>query len=149
MKHSAHKVKLHVWWKSSQIFGRVSLPLTPGDGNYMSIWGELRRPSESTKGGLEWTGTPAWTSKLSSSNWCHMIQKDHMTPTATSCHALTKAECYCWKFGNFFHHNLTLCAKCFIRNYVSRFQKHSLFNHNNWRKTCSTGSQVTLFFHWG
>ncbi len=24
------------------------------------------------------------------------------------------------------HHNLTLCAECFIRNYVSRVQKHSL-----------------------
>ncbi len=25
--------------------------------------------------------------------------------------------------GTFFHHNLTLCSECFIRNYVSRVQK--------------------------
>ncbi len=35
------------------------------------------------------------------SNWCHMIQKAHVTPTATSCHPLTKAEWFCQKFGNF------------------------------------------------
>ncbi len=29
---------------------------------------ESRRPSKSTKWGLDWTGTPAWTSQLSSSN---------------------------------------------------------------------------------
>ena len=63
--------------------------------------GELRRPSESTKGGLNWTGTPAWTSQLSSANWYHMIQKGHVAPTATSCHPLTKAERFCRKFGNF------------------------------------------------
>ncbi len=61
--------------------------------------GESRRPSESTKGGLDWTGTPAWTSQLSSSNWCHMIQKGHATPMATSCHPLTKAERFCQIFG--------------------------------------------------
>ncbi len=44
-------------------------------------------------------------SQLSSSNWCHMIQKGHVTPTATSYHPLTKAERFCRKFGNFFHHN--------------------------------------------
>ncbi len=52
----------------------------------------------------------------SSSNWCHMIQKGHVTPTATSYHALTKAERFCRKFGNFFHHNLTLCTECSIRH---------------------------------
>ncbi len=71
-------------------------------------------------------GTPAWTSQLSPSTWCHMIQNGHVTPTATSCHPLTKAERFCRKFGNLFHHNLTLCAECYIRNYVSRVQKHSL-----------------------
>ncbi len=30
MKHSAHRVRL--WWKSSRIFGRISLP-SSGDGN--------------------------------------------------------------------------------------------------------------------
>ncbi len=30
----------------------------------------------------------------------HMIQKGHVIPTATSCHPLTKAERFCWKFGN-------------------------------------------------
>ncbi len=57
-----------------------------------------------------------------------MIQKGHVTPTATSCHRLTKAERFCRKFGNFFHHNMTLCAECFIRNYVSIVQKHLLPN---------------------
>ncbi len=33
-----------------------------------------------------------------------------------SYHPLTKAERFCRKFGNFFRHNLTLCAECFIRN---------------------------------
>ncbi len=40
-----------------------------------------------------------------SSNWCHMIQKGHVTPTATSYHPLTKAGRFCRKFRNFFHHN--------------------------------------------
>ena len=31
------------------------------------------------------------------------------------------AERFCRKFGNFFHHNLTLCAECFIRNYILLF----------------------------
>ncbi len=62
---------------------------------------------------------PACTSQLSSSNWCHMIQKGHVTPTATSSHALTKAERFCQIFGNCFHHNLTLCAECFIRNWLN------------------------------
>ncbi len=88
--------------------------------------GESWRPSEYTNGGMNWTGTPAWTSQLSSSNWCYMIQKGHVTPTATSYHPLTKAERFCRKFGNFFHHYLTLCVECFIRNYVSRVQKYSL-----------------------
>ncbi len=70
----------------------------------------------------------AWTTQLSASNRCHQIQKGHVTPTATSCHLLMKAERFCRKFGNFFHHNLTLCAECFIRNYVSRVHKHSLPN---------------------
>ncbi len=48
-----------------------------------------------------------------------------MTPRATSCHPLTKAERFCRKFGNF-STNLTLCIECVIRNYVSRVQKHSL-----------------------
>ncbi len=61
----------------------------------------LKDPSESTKGGLDWTGTPAWISQLLSSNWWHMIQKGHVTPTAISCHPLTKAERFCRKFGNF------------------------------------------------
>ncbi len=61
-----------------------------------------------------------------SARWCHMTLLDHVTPTATSCHPLTKAEKFCRKFGNLFHHNLTLCAECFIRNYVSGVQKHSL-----------------------
>ncbi len=52
----------------------------------------------------------------------------HVTPVATSYHALTKAERFCRKFGNFFYHYLTLCVECFIRNYVSRVQKHSLPN---------------------
>ncbi len=82
----------------------------------------------SLKGGLDWTGTLAWTTQLSASNRCHQIQKGHVTPTATSCHLLMKAERFCRKFGNFFHHNLTLCAECFIRNYVSRVHKHSLPN---------------------
>ncbi len=51
-----------------------------------------------------------------SSNWCHMIQKGHVTPTATSYHPLTKAERFCRKFRNFFNHYLTLCVECFIRN---------------------------------
>ncbi len=44
----------------------------------------------------------------------------------TNGHPLTKADRFCRKFGNFFHHYLTLCVECFIRNYVSRVQKHSL-----------------------
>ncbi len=35
------------------------------------------------------------------SNWCHMIQKGHVTPTVTSCHPLMQAERFCQKFGNF------------------------------------------------
>ncbi len=53
------------------------------------------------KGGLDSTGTPAWTSQLSSCNWCHMIQKSHVTPTSTTFHPLTKADRFCRKFGNF------------------------------------------------
>ncbi len=56
-----------------------------------------------------------WASQLSSSNWCHMIQKGHVTPTATNCHPLTDAEIFCRKFRELFHHNLTQCAECFIR----------------------------------
>ncbi len=78
--------------------------------------GESRRPSEYTKGGLNWTGTPSWTSQLSSSNWCHMIQKGPVAPMATSYHPLTKAERFCRKFGNFPTIILTLCTECLIRN---------------------------------
>ncbi len=39
----------------------------------------------------------------------------NVTPTATSYHLLTKAERFCQKFGNFFHHYLTLCVECFVR----------------------------------
>ncbi len=48
------------------------------------------------------------------------------TDDSDSCHPLTKAERFCRKFGNFFHHYLTLCVEYFVRNYVSRVQKHSL-----------------------
>ncbi len=56
--------------------------------------------------------------KIMVGNWCDMIQKGHVTPTATSYHPLTKAERFCRKFGNFFHYYLTLCVECFIRNYL-------------------------------
>ncbi len=91
--------RVHIWtiqaasaaWKKPRCWTRKA----------MCRGGESKRPSESTKGGLDWTGTAAWTSQLSSSNWCHMIQKGHVTPTATSCHPPTKAKRFCWKFGNF------------------------------------------------
>ena len=38
-----------------------------------------------------------------SGKWCHMIQKDHVTPAATSYHPLMKAERFCRTFGNFFY----------------------------------------------
>ncbi len=51
------------------------------------------------------TAVFGWVNIWSSYNWCHVIQKCHVTPTATSYHPLTKAERFCRKFGNFFHHN--------------------------------------------
>ena len=36
-----------------------------------------------------------------SDHWCHMTLPDHVTPVATSCHPLTKAEGFCRKFRNF------------------------------------------------
>ncbi len=68
-----------------------------------------------------------------------MIQKGHVTPPATSYHPLTKAERFCRKFWNFFHHFLTLCVECFVRNYVSRVQKHSLPKHLIYSRTSSKG----------
>ncbi len=77
--------------------------------------GELRRPSEYTKGGLNWTGTLAWTSQLSSSNWCHMIQKGHVTPTATELPSPDEGREILPKIRELFPILLTLCVECFVR----------------------------------
>ncbi len=119
-------INISVWLLGLDLW--AFLPSTPcvcGVKLMSSGFPSVLRPSEYTKGGLNWTGTPAWTSQLSSSNWCHMIQKGHVTPTATSYHPLTKAERFCRKFGIFFQY-YWLCVECFVRNYVSRVQKHSL-----------------------
>ncbi len=76
------------------------------------IQGKEARGSKDQGGGREGRAPVEVT------HWCHMIQKGHVTLTATSCHPLTKAERFCRSFGNFFHHNLTLCAECFIRNLI-------------------------------
>ncbi len=53
-------VSLFPWpaWKRPRYWTRKTM--CPG--------GESRRPSVSTKGGQDWTGTPVWTSQLSPSN---------------------------------------------------------------------------------
>ncbi len=57
---------------------------------------------------------------VTSGHWCHMTLLDHVTPVGG------------WQLGYpFLHHYLTLrvaCVECFIRNYGSRVQKHSLPN---------------------
>ncbi len=110
--------------------------------------GGSRMPSEYTKGGLNWIGTPAWTSQLSSSNWCHMIQKGHVTPKATSYHPLTKAERFCRKFGNFSHHYLTLCVECFGRNILDLCSKiQSKPHYCDWLRVCLNKSLFTFFLN--
>ncbi len=89
--------------------------------------GESRRPLEYTKGDLDWTGNrPGHPSchpptGITWSFWImwHMIQKDHVTPTATSYHPLTKAERFCQKF--FSTIILTMCTECLIRKFIPHF----------------------------
>ncbi len=49
-----------------------------------------------------------WASQLSSSNWCHMIQKGHVTLRATSCHPQDEGRDILQKIQELFHNNLTL-----------------------------------------
>ncbi len=120
--------------KSSRIFGRISLP---SSGMVTSgRWCHMTRLDPVTPvGGWQ----PVRTSPLSSSNWCQMIQKGNLTPTATSYHPLTKAEIFCRKFGNFFHHYLSLCVGCFIRNL--------LLSGLSWDLSipCKTLKSITMF----
>ncbi len=118
IKHSAHSAD------SFCLHQQMTLTTS---GRYCHM--TLLTDSESTKGGLDWTGTPAWTSQLSSSNWCHMIQKGHVTPTAISCYPLTKVERFCWKFGNL-STIIWLCVQNFSSEIMFPVQKHSLPNFN-------------------
>ncbi len=75
-------------------------------------------------------------------------------PTATSCHPLTKAERFCRKFGNFFHHNLTLCVECFIRNKYSYYSQHDQIRMRKIRvetwginQCTSTGSYSNIYIN--
>ncbi len=75
---------------------------------------------------------------VTSGRWCHMTLLDHVTPVGgwqlrcpgrCPCSAqasLAEGREILLKIRELFHHNLTLCAECFIRNYVSRAKKHSL-----------------------
>ncbi len=81
-----------------------------------------------------------------SGHWCHMTFLDHVTPVGgwqlgcpgrCRCSVQAPLGVFWWppwissltrglpcpsqKFGNFFHHNLTLCAECFIRKYIYHY----------------------------
>ena len=113
MTHSAHRVKL--WWKSSRIFSRISLPLS-GDGNHWPL--VSHDPSESCNTSWRMTAGMSRPVSLFSPGLPWWIQ------TATSRHPLMKAERFCWKKNTLFHHNLTLCSECVIRISIIDIHRH-------------------------
>ncbi len=63
-----------------------------------------------------------------------MIQRGHVTPTATSYHPLTKAERFCRKFGNFFPPLFDSACRRFRQKTYMYFHKMTpIRDHLSWK----------------